>query len=69
MTNLNIITFKYNIFKFVIFKRNFVYYLAVIEVSSGEYGYHNDRLMNAIENGRCRRWNQKTPEKDISKYP
>ncbi|XP_049868019.1 ATP-binding cassette sub-family G member 1-like [Pectinophora gossypiella] len=28
----------------------------VIEVSSGEYGHHVDRMVAAVENGRCQRW-------------
>ncbi|KAF6211169.1 hypothetical protein GE061_014284 [Apolygus lucorum] len=39
----------------------------IIEVSSGEYGYHNDKLVNAIENGRCKRWNRKPPPKDFTR--
>ncbi|KAL0831044.1 hypothetical protein ABMA28_001927 [Loxostege sticticalis] len=28
----------------------------IIEVSSGEYGPHADRMVAAVENGRCQRW-------------
>ncbi|VVC91574.1 unnamed protein product [Leptidea sinapis] len=28
----------------------------IIEVSSGEYGSHLDRMVAAVENGRCQRW-------------
>lgn len=30
--------------------------VTVIEVSSGEYGPHADRMVAAVENGRCQRW-------------
>ncbi|XP_054261169.1 ATP-binding cassette subfamily G member 4-like [Macrosteles quadrilineatus] len=30
----------------------------MIEVSSGEYGDHTERMMMAVDNGRCYRWNQ-----------
>ncbi|KAL1117724.1 hypothetical protein AAG570_004039 [Ranatra chinensis] len=30
----------------------------MIEVSSGEYGDHIERMVQAIDNGRCQRWNQ-----------
>uniref|UniRef100_A0A1B6G7Z6 ABC transporter domain-containing protein n=1 Tax=Cuerna arida TaxID=1464854 RepID=A0A1B6G7Z6_9HEMI len=30
----------------------------MIEVSSGEYGDHSERMMMAIDNGRCYRWNR-----------
>lgn len=29
---------------------------AVIEVSSGEYGSHTDKMVTAIDNGRSQRW-------------
>lgn len=32
--------------------------LSVIEVSSGEYGSHVDRMVTAVENGRCQRWRE-----------
>ncbi|XP_039285329.1 LOW QUALITY PROTEIN: ATP-binding cassette sub-family G member 1 [Nilaparvata lugens] len=31
---------------------------SVVEVSSGEYGDYLERMTNAIENGRCYKWNQ-----------
>lgn len=36
----------------------FVYFFnsTVIEVSSGEYGEHNERMVAAIENGRRKKW-------------
>lgn len=30
--------------------------VAVIEVSSGEYGPHLDKMVAGVENGRCQRW-------------
>ncbi|XP_045534774.1 ATP-binding cassette sub-family G member 1 [Papilio machaon] len=30
----------------------------VIEVSSGEYGSHVERMVTAVENGRCQRWRE-----------
>ncbi|XP_073989097.1 ATP-binding cassette subfamily G member 4-like isoform X2 [Rhodnius prolixus] len=38
----------------------------MVEVSSGEYGYYLDRMMNAVDNGRCKRWNKpfKTKEEN-----
>lgn len=32
------------------------YIFLVIEVSSGEYGQHLDRMVTAIDNGRCHSW-------------
>ncbi|XP_059051407.1 ATP-binding cassette sub-family G member 1-like [Achroia grisella] len=38
----------------------------VIEVSSGEYGPHTDRMVTAIDNGRCQKWRQTEEEADHS---
>lgn len=31
-------------------------FIPVIEVSSGDYGYHVDKMVSAVENGRNQRW-------------
>lgn len=41
---------------YVIFDRFSVY--IVIEVLNHEYGDHTERMVMAVENGRCYRWNK-----------
>lgn len=42
---------QYNIY-------NFISCLAVIEITSGEYGDHNEMLVNHIDNGKSNDWSK-----------